>query len=56
MFSVGVILFIIVQGIFPFSEAKPSEYYYDMIVKKDYAKYWSKTAGETLSEDFKDLI
>jgi serine/threonine protein kinase len=32
MFSAGVILFIIVQGIFPFSEAKPSEYFYNMIV------------------------
>jgi len=56
MFSAGVILFIIVQGIFPFSEAKPTEYFYDMIVRKDYKKYWAKTAGESLSADFKDLM
>ena len=56
MFSVGVILFIIVQGIFPFSEAKPDEYFYKMIVEKDFAKYWSKTGGENLSTEFKDLI
>jgi len=28
IFSVGVILFIIVLGIFPFQEAKPDDYYY----------------------------
>ena len=29
IFSIGVILFIIVQGIFPFLEATPDEYYYN---------------------------
>ena len=28
MFSIGVILFIIVQGIFPFKEARKEEYFY----------------------------
>jgi serine/threonine protein kinase len=28
IFSVGVILFIVVQGIFPFKEAKKEEYFY----------------------------
>ena len=31
MFSTGVILFIIVQGTFPFQEAKKDEYYYSML-------------------------
>ena len=56
MFSAGVILFIIVQGIFPFSEAKSSEYFYDMLIRKDYTKYWAKTAGQSLTNDFKDLM
>jgi serine/threonine protein kinase len=32
MFSMGVILFIIVQGIFPFKEARTEEYFYNLIV------------------------
>jgi len=40
MFSVGVILFIIVQGIFPFSEAKPDEYYYKLLIEGNMEKYW----------------
>merc|ERR1711998_658821 len=56
MFSVGVILFIIIQGIFPFKEAKKDEYFYNLIMKGDLATYWKKTGGQNLSGDFKDLI
>jgi len=27
-----------------------------MLIRKDYPKYWAKTAGSSLSEDFKDLM
>jgi len=56
MFSAGVILFIIVQGIFPFSEARQGEYFYQFLIERNFTKYWAKTAGETLSADFKDLM
>ena len=56
MFALGVILFIIVLGIFPFSEAKKDEYYYKLIYEGKLEKYWKKTGGETLSEEFKDLV
>jgi len=56
MFSTGVILFIIVQGIFPFKEAKKDEYFYNLLLKGDYATYWKKTGGQNLSDSFKDLI
>jgi len=56
MFSTGVILFIIVQGIFPFKEAKKDEYFYNLIMKGDLETYWKKTGGQNLSDDFKDLI
>ena len=36
IFSTGVILFIIVLGIFPFQEAKRDEYYYSLLLKGDY--------------------
>ena len=56
IFSTGVILFIIVLGIFPFKEAKRSEYFYNLLLKGDHVKYWKKTGGEDLSDEFKDLI
>ena len=56
MFSVGVILFIIVQGIFPFAEAKKDEYYYKLIYEGKVDKYWEKTGGKKLSKEFKDLV
>ena len=52
MFSTGVILFIIVQGIFPFKEAKKDEFFYNLLLKQDYATYWKKTGGEKLSPQF----
>jgi serine/threonine protein kinase len=45
MFSTGVILFIIVQGIFPFKEAKKDEFFYNLLLKQDYETYWKKTGG-----------
>ena len=56
VFSTGVILFIIIQGIFPFQEAKKDEFYYNLLMKGDYETYWKKTGGEKLSDEFKDLI
>lgn len=56
MFSTGVILFIIVQGIFPFKEAKKDEFFYNLILKGDLETYWKKTGGQNLSPEFKDLI
>ena len=56
MFSTGVILFIIVQGIFPFKEAKKDEYFYNLILNGKLVQYWQKTGGQNLSPEFKDLI
>ena len=56
MFSFGVILFIIVQGIFPFKEARKEEYFYNLICSKQTDLYFQKTNGTKLSQEFKDLI
>lgn len=56
VFSIGVILFIIVMGIFPFKEAKKDEYFFALLHNKKYDKYWKKVGGENLSHDFKDLM
>jgi len=56
VFSCGVILFIIVQGIFPFKEAKKDEYFYNLIINGKLDQYWAKVGGNSLSPEFKDLI
>lgn len=56
VFSLGVILFIIVQGIFPFKEARKEEYFYSLILTGRLDTYFSKVNGHNLSEEFKDLI
>lgn len=52
----GVILFIIVQGIFPFKEARREEYFYNLILQGKIDTYFQKVNGTGLSADFKDLI
>ena len=56
MFSAGVILFIMVQGIFPFNEAIKEDYYWNLLASGQTDRYWHKTGGQGLSENFKDLI
>lgn len=56
MFSVGVILFVIVQGIFPFGEAKPDDYYYRHIACGKNENYWKHVGDKALSDEFKDLF
>lgn len=56
MFSTAVILFIIVQGTFPFKEAKKDEYYYNLLYTGQIEKYFQKTGASGLSEEFRDLI
>ncbi len=49
LFSFGVILFIIVQGIFPFKEARKEEYFYNLLVTGQVDLYFQKVNGETMS-------
>jgi len=56
IFSVGVILFIIVMGIFPFNEAKSDDYYYKLLLSGKTEKYWKRTGGDQISPEFKDLF
>lgn len=56
MFSFGVILFIIVQGIFPFKEARTEEYFYNLLCTGQTDLYFQKVNGQNMSAEFKDLI
>ena len=56
MFSMGVILFIIVQGIFPFNESREDDHHYKLILEGKTDTYFSKTNCRGRSDEFKDLI
>jgi len=59
VFSLGVILFIMVVGTFPFEEAKKGDKYYDYILEENYQKYWEKVITDPklqLTENFKNLV
>jgi len=42
MFSLGVILFIIVKGTFPFKEARTTDHFYNMLLTGQQEKYFEK--------------
>lgn len=56
LFSLGVILFIIVQGIFPFKEARKEEFFYKLLMEGKIDTYFAKVNGNSLSAAFKELI
>ena len=56
IFSLGVLLFVITIGSFPFDRASYSDEKYRFIVKKNYKRYWEYFNFVDISEEFKDLI
>ena len=57
IFSLGVVLYSLVRGLFPFGEARSDDYWYNLIRQKNFDYYFSKVDAEgILSEEFKDLI
>ena len=50
-------MFIVVRGLFPFSEARDKDYWYKLIKTGQYETYFSKIdKNNTLSDQFKDMI
>lgn len=56
IFSLGVLLFVIRVGKFPFKYSIYNDKRYRLIMEKDYESYWNGFKKENLSEEFKDLI
>jgi serine/threonine protein kinase len=56
LFSTGVILFILIRGIFPFKEARKEEFFYNLLIQGNYKEYWEKVQSTHLSEECKDLL
>lgn len=56
-FSIGVILFITVLGIFPFLDADLSDPHYQHIAANNHNSYWLKLGvTRRLSQEFRDLF
>lgn len=56
IFSMGVLVFIMVQGKFPHGTKILKDKYYDLIKNKRYDAYFKAVDGVNLSQNFKDLI
>ena len=56
MFSLGVILWAIVNGNMPFNDASLSDPHYKILVNSTPETYFQKVGGDKYSEEFKDLI
>ena len=56
IFSLGVTLFVITIGKFPFHLSSYSDKKYRLIMNKKFEKYWANFEKYKLSDEFKDLI
>jgi serine/threonine protein kinase len=56
IFSLGVLLFVITIGKFPFDSATYSDDKYKFIIKGRYNKFWEFFKDINISDEFKDLI
>lgn len=57
LFSIGVILFLLVKGTFPFLNADEEDFYYSKIISGDVDTYFEWVDKEnTLSAEFRDLV
>ena len=56
IFSLGVLLFVITLGRFPFSKCGYSDKKYRLIMTKKYDLFWLNYENNNLSKEFKDLI
>ena len=56
MFAIGVILFFLVTGVFPFEAADRNDRYYKNLTDGNFEQYQYIVRGLNLSESFKDLV
>jgi len=56
IFSLGVLLFVITIGEFPFESATYSDDKYKFIIKGRFPKFWENFNNIDISDEFKDLI
>ena len=55
----GVVLYLIVDGIFPFHSAVKEDRFFNLLTSSNSdknKKYWKELGAESMSENFKDLF
>ena len=56
VFALGVVLFYMVIGKFPFNEATLADENYRLIIQEKFAHFWINNHGTAKSQEFKHLI
>ena len=56
IYSLGMLIFVITIGDFPFQKASFSDEKYKFIIKKNYDRFWECFNDIEISDEFKDLI
>ena len=56
IFSLGVLLFVLITGVFPFEKPSAVDPTYKLIIKNDYEGFWSKNKFNFCSNEFRDLF
>jgi serine/threonine protein kinase len=56
IFSVGVVLFIMLTGSFPFKTAESCDRYYKYIYHREFCKFWESKQASQLDDDSKEII
>ena len=56
IFSLGVLLFVITVGSFPFQRASSSDEKYRYIIRRNFRRFWEFFNYIKISDEFKDLI
>ena len=56
IFSLGVVLYTMIQGTHPFSQASKDESFYKLLIRRERKEFWERTHSSHLSDDLKDLL
>ena len=56
IFALGVVLFYMIIGKFPFNEASMEDEDYRLIMQEKFSHFWIKNHGTAKSQEFKHLI
>lgn len=56
VFSIGVIMFMLVVGSFPFKTATNEDFLYNLIIEDNESLFWEENFGNDFSDNFRDLV
>ena len=56
VFSLGVVLFVLAMGVYPFFDSEKSDLFYGLLMEEKLEQYWTLVGGLHLSANLRDLI